>query len=112
MQMRVERINIQSFDSMTQHDVIPVVGQPRMRVDVGHRAVRSGHDWISRFAALIALQAANVQPLMHLRTIASHAAESPGRPRLPNRPYKKSFLAAFLKKGMVRGRQLKRLGAD
>jgi hypothetical protein len=67
--MGVEGIDFKAPDPMEQDDVTAVVGKGWAIVDVGHDAIGGGHDWVSGFAVAIALEAFDVQALVHLPSV-------------------------------------------
>src|ERR1039458_1750331 len=107
--MRVKRINFQTLNLMAHDDVISIIGERRFRADVNHGAVRAGHDRIGRFAALVALKAADVEALMHLPAVAADTAETAACPGFAHRADEEFFLATRFKQRAVRGRKLEGL---
>src|SRR5258706_315895 len=70
VQMRVKRVDLQPFYLVAKDDVVAVVGERRTVVDVNDRSVSSGQHRIGRFAPRVALQATDVQSLMHLPSVS------------------------------------------
>src|SRR5439155_2296421 len=84
-QVRVSRVNLQTVHGMTEDDVIAEVRERRLRIDVGDGAIGGGHHRIRGFAPLVALEAADIEALMHLPTPAADTTETAARPRLAHR---------------------------
>ena len=108
-QMRVERINFNAFDDVADDDVFAVIRQRRPGAEINHRAIGGGHDGIGRLAVPVALEAADVEALVHLPAVGAHAAETAGRPRLVRRGRGKEFqfVSGFIQ-GVVGGGKLER----
>jgi hypothetical protein len=108
-QMGVERVNLHPADMVQQDDVAAIIGERRFVVDVGHHAIGGGHDRVDGFAGAVALEAFDVQALVHLPAIGADAAEGAGDPGLARGWDKITFLAARFKEGLVGGGKLERL---
>src|ERR1043166_4629432 len=94
---------------MAEHDVIAVIRERRVRVDVGDGSVRRCRNGISRLSMRIALQAFNIQTLVHLPAFRAHTTKAAARPGLSHRPDEKFVLLPALKNGVVGRGQIERL---
>ena len=109
LQVGVEGINLEAADAVAQNDVAAVIGKGGPVVHIRHRAVGRGHDRVGRFAALVPLQAFDVQALVHLPSAGTNASKAPACPGMAGGPDKKFLLPAFLEQGLVGSGQMKRL---
>src|SRR2546430_1276777 len=108
-QVRVERINFQSADVVTQDDVVSVVRERRFGAEVNDGAVRGGHDAVGRFAARVALKAFDVETFVHSPSVRAHATEPAGGPGFADGADKELFFAAGFKQGVIGSREAERL---
>ena len=108
-QVRVERINFQSIDVMTQDDVVSVVGERRLGAEVNDAAVGGGHDRVGRFAARVVLKAFDVETFVHLPSVRAHTTERAGGPGFADCAGKELFFAAGFKQGVISSREAERL---
>src|SRR5208282_4087534 len=82
----------------------------RPGAEINHRAIGGGLDGIGRLAVPVALQAADVESLVHLPAVTADAAETAGRPRFVRRGRGKEFqfVSNFIQ-GVIGGGKLERL---
>src|SRR5437762_1103520 len=102
--MRVERINFQTLNLVPQHDVVAVIGKRRPVVEVSDSAVSRREDGINWFTAVIALQTANVQSLVHLPAFTPHTTETATGPRFADSAHEEFFFLTGFKERAVRRR--------
>src|SRR5512146_2779362 len=94
---------------MAQDDVIAVIRKRRFGIDISDLSISGGHDRIRGLAAFVALEASDIETLMHLPAIAADTTEAAALPGFANRRHKKLFTPARLKQGVIRCRKSKRL---
>src|SRR5437868_6758191 len=97
---------------MPKDNVIAVVGKRRAGNDVGHCPVGGGEHRVHRFAAFVALHAADIEALVQLMAVRTHTAERAACPWLADCSHKKTFLTAGFEQRPIGRRQMKRLRAS
>ena len=112
-QVGVEGVNLQALDLVPQDEVVAVVRQRWPRADIGDRAVGGGQHRVGWLAMPVALEAADVEALVHLPAAAAHTAEGAGHPRLAGRADEESLLAPLFEERVIGSGKLKglRLGS-
>ena len=112
--MGVEGVDFQSFYLMPQDKIIAVVRQRWPRADVDHRGIGSGQHGIGWLTVTIALEATDIQALVHLPSACAYTAERARGPWLADRAGEVFFFASFLDERVVGRGKLKglRLGGN
>src|SRR5688572_6898214 len=97
---------------MFENQIIAEIREARPPIDVSHRSISCRHYRIGWLAAAVALQAPDVQALVHLPALRSHATKRAARPGLADGAHEKLFLSPALENRPVCRRQSKGLGAN
>src|ERR1035437_5447566 len=101
VQVCVEGVDLQALDLMTHDNIIAVVRQGGPRADIDDRAVGGGQDRVGGLAVVVALEAADVEALVHLPAATAHAAERAGHPWLADGADEEPFLPPFLEQSAI-----------
>src|ERR1700691_4666290 len=99
--MRVEGVNLDTFDLMAQDDVAAIIGKGRPAVNIGHDPVGRSQNRVGWFAMAVALQALDIEAFVHLAAVGANAAKRAGNPRLAGSGNEIAIFAARFKNGVV-----------
>src|SRR5688572_4455549 len=99
--MSVKRINLHAIDMVFENNVVAVVRKTRAAVDVSNGALGGRNHGINWFAALVTLQAADVQTFVHLPAFGAHASKRPAGPGLAHSADEESLVPARFEDGLV-----------